>query len=150
MEAQFNRRHGAKPRRFEPNDLVYARDFRSNQRTWIPGRIIRRHGRALYDVSVQGAVWKRHINQLIPRVSPEAVPELSDTLDVPLEPSRDTPTVTSPTSVETAAAPTTTLTARSPQPTSPTSGYRRSTRIRRPPDFLQIDPYAKSYRGRQS
>ncbi|XGW17401.1 hypothetical protein V3C99_002198 [Haemonchus contortus] len=150
MEAQFNRRHGAKPRRFEPNDLVYARDFRSNQRTWIPGRIIRRHGRALYDVSAQGAVWKRHINQLIPRVSPEAVPELSDTLDVPLEPSRDTPTVTSPTSVDTDAAPTTTVTARSPQPTSPTSGYRRSTRIRRPPDFLQIDPYAKSYRGRQS
>uniref|UniRef100_A0A0N4X9L5 Uncharacterized protein n=1 Tax=Haemonchus placei TaxID=6290 RepID=A0A0N4X9L5_HAEPC len=147
MEAQFNRRHGAKPRRFEPNDLVYARDFRSNQRTWIPGRIIRRHERALYDVSIQGAVWKR--TQLIPRVLPQAVPRLNNALDVPLEPSLDTPTVTSQTSVDTAAAPTTTVTASSPQPTSPTSGYRRSIRIRRPPDFLQINPYAKSYRGRQ-
>ncbi|VDO22279.1 unnamed protein product [Haemonchus placei] len=45
------------------------------------------------------AVWKRHMNQLIPRVSPEAVPELSNALDMPLELSLDTPTVTSPTSV---------------------------------------------------
>ncbi|VDO37171.1 unnamed protein product [Haemonchus placei] len=122
MEAQFNRRHVAEPRRFMPNDLVYARVFRSNQRTWIPRRIIRRHGRALYDVSILGAIWKRHINQLIPRVSQGAVPELNNALDVPLEPSLDTPTVTSLTSVDTAAAPTATVTARSLQPTSPTSG----------------------------
>ncbi|XGW19595.1 hypothetical protein V3C99_003440, partial [Haemonchus contortus] len=35
MEMQFNRRHGAKPKKFEPKDLVFARDFRSGQPRWL-------------------------------------------------------------------------------------------------------------------
>ncbi|KAK6028367.1 hypothetical protein OSTOST_05590, partial [Ostertagia ostertagi] len=157
MEKQFNRRHGAKPRKFEPDDLVYARDFRSGQPRWSPGRILLRHGRTLYDVLVQESIWKRHANQLRPRASPEDARNLMDAFDMPfnstpVSPSRTltpplSPMVTTAPSTTTTPATTTTTTPLEPPTTAP---GRRSSRTRRPPDYLQIDPYAKSYQSRQS
>ncbi|PIO74254.1 hypothetical protein TELCIR_03744 [Teladorsagia circumcincta] len=98
MEEQFNRRHGAKPRKFEPNDLVFARDFRAGQSKWSPGRILRRHGQTLYDVLVEGSIWKRHANQLRPRASSEEARNLMDAFDLPVNPTPASPsrTLTSP------------------------------------------------------
>ncbi|PIO55758.1 integrase core domain protein, partial [Teladorsagia circumcincta] len=96
MEEQFNRRHGAKPRKFEPNDLVFARDFRAGQSKWSAGRILRRHGQTLYDV--EGSIWKRHANQLRPRASSEEARNLMDAFDLPVNPTPASPsrTLTSP------------------------------------------------------
>ncbi|PIO69335.1 integrase core domain protein [Teladorsagia circumcincta] len=49
MEEQFNRRHGAKPRKFEPNDFVFARNIRAGQSSfaisdvswWLSGALCR-------------------------------------------------------------------------------------------------------------
>ncbi|XGW09189.1 hypothetical protein V3C99_011472 [Haemonchus contortus] len=157
MEMQFNRRHGAKPKTFEPKDLVFARDFRSGQPRWSPGHVLRRHGRTLYDVLVQGSIWKRHANQLRPRDSLGETIDLTNAFDMPFNSSPDSPSGTSstlPLSPMATTAPltttTTTTTVTTALPAPPAVAPRRSTRIRRPPDFLQIDPYAKSYQDRQS
>ncbi|PIO58024.1 integrase core domain protein, partial [Teladorsagia circumcincta] len=98
MEMQFNRRHGAKPRKFEPNDLAFARDFRAGQSRWSPGRILLRHGRTLYDVLVEESIWKRHANQLRPRVSLQEARNLMDAFDMPfnLTPASPPKTLTPP------------------------------------------------------
>nr|CDJ85885.1 uncharacterized protein K02A2.6-like [Haemonchus contortus] len=155
MEMQFNRRHGAKPKKFEPKDLVFARDFRSGQPRWSPGHVLRRHGRTLYDVLVQGSIWKRHANQLRPRDSLGETIDLTNAFDMPFNSSPDSPAGTSSTlplfpmaTTAPLTTTTTTTTTTTAPPTPPAVAPRRSTRTRRPPDFLQIDPYAKSYRGR--
>ncbi|PIO67710.1 hypothetical protein TELCIR_10530 [Teladorsagia circumcincta] len=141
MQMPFNRRHGAEPRKFEPDDLVLARDFRSRQPRWSPGRILLRHGRTLYDVLVQGAISQAR--------------NLVDAHDVPVNPTPAShsrmmtpplyPVVT--TTSSTTATPTTTTTT---PPEPPTAAHRRRwSRNRRPPVYLQIDPYAESYQGRQ-
>uniref|UniRef100_A0A7I4XT79 Uncharacterized protein n=1 Tax=Haemonchus contortus TaxID=6289 RepID=A0A7I4XT79_HAECO len=153
MEMQFNRRHGAKPKKFEPKDLVFARDFRSGQPRWSPGHVLRRRGRTLYDVLVQGSIWKRHANQLRPRDSLGETIDLTNAFDMPFNSSPDSPSGTSstlPLSPMATTAPLTTTTTTTAPPAPPAVAPRRSTRTRRPPDFLQIDPYAKSYQGRQS
>ncbi|PIO74710.1 integrase core domain protein [Teladorsagia circumcincta] len=38
MEAQFNHHHGARSRIFEPNDLVWTRDYRAGYPRWSQGR----------------------------------------------------------------------------------------------------------------
>ncbi|XP_029142978.1 uncharacterized protein K02A2.6-like, partial [Protobothrops mucrosquamatus] len=66
MERQFNRRHGAIPRMFAPGESVLVRDYRKQHYGWIPGTILRKRGRVLYDVQVGSQVWTRHVNQLRP------------------------------------------------------------------------------------
>nr|CDJ95324.1 RNA-directed DNA polymerase (reverse transcriptase) and Integrase domain containing protein [Haemonchus contortus] len=147
MEMQFNRRHGAKPKTFEPKDLVFARDFRSGQPRWSPGHVLRRRGRTLYDVLVQGSIWKRHANQLRPRDSLGETIDLTNAFDMPFNSSPDSPSGTSstlPLSPMATTAPltttTTTTTTTTAPPAPPAMASRRSARTRRPPDFLQIDP----------
>uniref|UniRef100_A0A0N4W416 Uncharacterized protein n=1 Tax=Haemonchus placei TaxID=6290 RepID=A0A0N4W416_HAEPC len=140
---QFNRRHGAKPKKFKSNDFV--RDFRSGQPKWSPGHMLRRHGHTPYNVLVQGFIWKRHVNQLRPR----------DSLGEPIDPSQDSTSGTSSTlplspMAAFTATTTTMTTTTTAQPAPPFLAPCRSTRTRRPPDFLQTDPYAKSYQDRQS
>ncbi|KAK6022236.1 hypothetical protein OSTOST_12077, partial [Ostertagia ostertagi] len=48
-----------------------------------PGQVLQRHGNRLYDISVDGQIWKRHANQLRLRVSndpcfPESTSELAE------------------------------------------------------------------------
>ncbi|PIO66193.1 hypothetical protein TELCIR_12103 [Teladorsagia circumcincta] len=91
---QFNRRQGAKTRSFEPDDLVFARDFYAEQPRWSPERILLRHGRTLYDVLVQGSIRKRHGNQLRPRASQKEAHNLMDAFDMPIKPTLASPTRT--------------------------------------------------------
>ncbi|KHJ86180.1 hypothetical protein OESDEN_14078, partial [Oesophagostomum dentatum] len=40
MEDQFNRRNGARPKEFDPNDPVWVRDFSRGGERWISGRVL--------------------------------------------------------------------------------------------------------------
>ena len=88
MEKQFNRHHGARPRQFQNGELVFVRDYRPGPVTWIPGQIVRRRGRVLYDTIVKGMVWKRHINQLRPRQESKFTTTLLETFDLPYQNTR--------------------------------------------------------------
>ncbi|KAK6028971.1 hypothetical protein OSTOST_04926 [Ostertagia ostertagi] len=55
MEAQFNKHHAARSKMFEPDDLVWARDYRAGYPRWTKGRIRIRHGQCTYDVECPSA-----------------------------------------------------------------------------------------------
>nr|CDJ81961.1 Unknown [Haemonchus contortus] len=147
VEMQFNRRHGAKPKKF-----TLARNFRSGQPKWSPGHMLRRHRHTSYNVLVQGFIWKHDANQLRPRDSLGETIDLTNVLDMPFNSSQDSPSGTSSTlrlsPMATSTATTTAVTTKTAQPAPPFVAPRRSTRIRGPADFLQTDPYAKSYQDR--
>ncbi|VDO20875.1 unnamed protein product [Haemonchus placei] len=136
--------------------VVFARDSRSGQQRWSSGHVLRRHGRTLYNVLLQGSIWKRHANQLRPRNSLGEAIDLINAFDIPFNSSPESPSgsYTLPLSpMATTALLTTTvttMTTTTAPPAPPAIAPRRSIRTRRPPDFLQIDPYAKSCRDRQS
>ncbi|XP_055714221.1 uncharacterized protein K02A2.6-like [Phlebotomus papatasi] len=68
MEQQFNKKHGAKKRIFNPGEKVFARMYTTNKRVWAPGEIIERRGNVNYNVLVQWCQGDRlirsHCNQL--------------------------------------------------------------------------------------
>ena len=87
MEQQFKNQFGAKKRSFEVGNLVYARDFRSGAAPWTPGKVTTRIGRTIYEVEVDGGVWKRHANQLRQRMQPEEEgKELFEMFELPSQP----------------------------------------------------------------
>ncbi|PIO60823.1 integrase core domain protein [Teladorsagia circumcincta] len=127
MEKQFNRHHGARSKSFEPEDAVWIKNFKGGKSKWIPGKVLLRHGNALYDVTVGETVERRHANQMLPRLSDKTFSDL----DLPEDgPSRDQEKDTS-------------NPAETPIGTNPLDG--RPQRIRRPPSRLQIKPTQKSY-----
>ncbi|CAH8670750.1 unnamed protein product [Schistosoma haematobium] len=66
MEQQFNKRHGALPRRFKVGQAVITRDFTGVKPTWKFGIIIRKKGKVIYEVEVGQKIWVRHANQIQP------------------------------------------------------------------------------------
>ncbi|CAI2724590.1 unnamed protein product [Schistosoma spindalis] len=64
MENQFNRHHGAQKRLFTVGQKVLAMDYREKHPTWTAGRILKKKGSVVYEVSVGSEVWVRHANQL--------------------------------------------------------------------------------------
>lgn len=65
---QFNRRHGAIKREFQPGDLVYAEYHSNNKKSWIPGRIVERKSSVNYNVFLhlgpREKLIRSHTNQL--------------------------------------------------------------------------------------
>lgn len=53
--------------KFEVNQPVMVRDYRSRNPTWIPGRIKKQCGTRICEVNVPNGVWKRHFEQMRPR-----------------------------------------------------------------------------------
>nr|CDJ86255.1 RNA-directed DNA polymerase (reverse transcriptase) and Integrase domain containing protein [Haemonchus contortus] len=149
MEDQFNRHQGAKPRHFDVDDAVYAKDYRQAKTTWTPGIIARRLGNVMYHVRCGSSLWTRHANQLRPRDSQPVVSQLLDAFDtLPLykeADARDHPTPVNGT------------TSTPPNPTTPDHGdaqrstpsstprLRRSLRTRHSLRRLMVDPKKKSY-----
>nr|CDJ81316.1 RNA-directed DNA polymerase (reverse transcriptase) and Integrase domain containing protein [Haemonchus contortus] len=151
MEDQFNRHHGAKPRHFDVDDAVYAKDYRLPKTTWTPGIIARRLGNVMYLVCCGNSIWTRHANQLRPRDSQPAVNRLLDVFDtIPFHKEangiRDQPT---PLNNDTTSTPRNLTTPdheaahRSAPPSTPR--LRRSLRTRHSPRRLMVDPKKKSY-----
>ena len=56
---------------FAVGDLVWVRDYRHQQQQWEAGQIIKILGPVTYSVKVSGTEWKRHADQLRPRVPTE-------------------------------------------------------------------------------
>ncbi|KIH42691.1 hypothetical protein ANCDUO_27320, partial [Ancylostoma duodenale] len=139
MENQFNHHHGARPRLFEPDALVWTRDYRKGYPRWSPGRVLLRHGQCLYDVQVDGQLRRRQANQLRPRTCHTAAIGLTDEFDFPLLPC----TNGDPSTQDRSSA----LHEDRSQPTMlPAPALiHRPTRTRRQPARLQVDPRLKTY-----
>ncbi|XP_014676701.1 PREDICTED: uncharacterized protein K02A2.6-like [Priapulus caudatus] len=54
--------------RYDVDALVYARNYARGPK-WVPGTVIKTLGRVLVRVQTDHGVWKRHVNQLQPRMS---------------------------------------------------------------------------------
>ncbi|EPB77222.1 hypothetical protein ANCCEY_03672 [Ancylostoma ceylanicum] len=143
MERQFNRKHGARRRSFKVGDPVLVKTYQGQQR-WTNGQVLRRLGLVLYEVLVGKEKWIRHTNQLRIRFG-EGDHNATDDMDTLFEMfdlKRPQSPIHSSTSLTYNAKESTTLTAQNvPQ-------LRRSTRTRRAPRRLVIDPVQKSYRTR--
>ncbi|PIO72744.1 integrase core domain protein [Teladorsagia circumcincta] len=139
MEAQFNKHHAARPKMFEPDDLVWTRDYRAGYPRWAKGRIRLRHGQCIYDVEVDGQLWRRQANQLRPRTHSEDCMPLADQLELPLLkcPSAEEPTQDQEIELNENQLPT--------QIDDEPTADNRQSRTRRPPVRLQIDPRKKTY-----
>ena len=65
MEAEYNRKHGARKRSFEKGDLIYTMAYTKNKKFWVPAVILNTCGSVMYFVRTNdNDVWKRHVNQI--------------------------------------------------------------------------------------
>nr|CDJ82258.1 RNA-directed DNA polymerase (reverse transcriptase) and Integrase domain containing protein [Haemonchus contortus] len=150
MEDQFNKHHGAKPRHFDVDDAVFAKDYRQAKTTWTPGIIVRRLGNVMFQVRCGNSLWTRHANQLRPRDSQPVVNQLLDVFGtIPFykeaDAIRDQPTPVNGTT-STPLNPTTPDHGDAQRSTpSSTPRLRRSLRTRHSPRRLMVDPKKKSY-----
>lgn len=71
MSRNFNRHHGARPRSFEINDLVYYKHYLGKKWSWQPGSVVGRLGEALYSVQTTDGNRKVHANQMQRRYNAE-------------------------------------------------------------------------------
>uniref|UniRef100_A0AC34FS61 Integrase catalytic domain-containing protein n=1 Tax=Panagrolaimus sp. ES5 TaxID=591445 RepID=A0AC34FS61_9BILA len=151
MEEQFNRKFGATTRDFQVPDNIYWR--KRKDAPWNAGSIKQKIGSKMFLVEDDfGKTHRLHLNQMIHRFA-ALLPEnevLPADDSVPAEqedPDFDgvTPQATTPPSSHTSSAHTRT-TQSTPSVTAPVNQTpRRSTRTRRPPKRLQLDPRKKSY-----
>ncbi|XGW11782.1 hypothetical protein V3C99_012896 [Haemonchus contortus] len=120
--------------------LEKMEDYRSGAPKQAPGEVVQQYGNRLYDISVDGQIWKRHANQLRLRFSsnPNITETPTELVELPLLPMSRSAHVTEEAS---SMLPTTTVEARPPQAIA---GERR-TRSRRPPERLMVDPKKKTY-----
>lgn len=57
----------SKRRTFDAGDTIWALCHNNQQTSWVPAKILRRKGKVLYVISMDGRQVVRHINQLKPR-----------------------------------------------------------------------------------
>ncbi|VDO27645.1 unnamed protein product [Haemonchus placei] len=156
MEEQYNRHHIARQKKFNIEDSVWAKDYRSGAPKQAPGEVVQQCGNRLYDISVDGQIWKRHVNQLGLSVSsnPNIIETPTEVVELPLLPMSRSAYVAEEAS---SMLPTTTVEARPPQSmdTSTTTttpvlqaiAGERLTRSRRPLERLMTA--AKSIDGQR-
>ncbi|GAA54492.1 hypothetical protein CLF_103414 [Clonorchis sinensis] len=114
---------------------VLVRDYSGRRPAWIPGLILRRRGKVLYEIQVGPARWIRHTNQIRPtgaQILPSGPSELSlemllDTFDLGTIPEN-------PSAASSEARPEHGLQPR-----------RWTDRIRKPVRPLQVNPRPRSY-----
>ena len=51
-------------REFNDEDNVFIRNYNSREK-WVPGTIVKRIGKVLYDIRVNDKIFRRHVNQII-------------------------------------------------------------------------------------
>uniref|UniRef100_A0A914Z069 Uncharacterized protein n=1 Tax=Panagrolaimus superbus TaxID=310955 RepID=A0A914Z069_9BILA len=127
METQYNLQYGARLRHFQVHDHVWARKRKDTP--WFEAIITTCCGSRMFDVSdASGKNYRLHTNQLLKRY---LLDETHD-LDAPLPASNSTSEV-SPTTNQPSP------------PHTPQTSPRRSTRTRKAPTRINIDPKKKSY-----
>ena len=125
----------SKRKGFNVGDLIYARDFRAGFPKWCAGIIIKKRGNVMFEIKVENTVWIRHRHQLRNRSSDPQSTIHSDQTQLPFDLLLDAFEIqSSTTSVNTA-------TNSAPDPQLP----RRSHRVPKSVDRLQIDPRLPSY-----
>ena len=83
LAEQFNRRHGAHPKKFRKEEPVYVRMYRNNSVEWVVGRVIGRSGSIIYKVKVGDKILKRHANQVRQRPTEDALRCFMESFDLP-------------------------------------------------------------------
>uniref|UniRef100_A0A7I4Y6B5 RNA-directed DNA polymerase n=1 Tax=Haemonchus contortus TaxID=6289 RepID=A0A7I4Y6B5_HAECO len=154
MEAQYNRHHGAKDKQFNIGDFVWAKDYRSGWPKQMPGQVLQRHGDRLYDIAVNGEIWKRHADQLRLRVNsdehtPVPTTELAELQLLPMSAPANVTKERETKQSTIAGGPQLTpamdsITRTTPFETQEIDG-QRPTRSRRAPKRLMVDPKKKTY-----
>ncbi|XP_055604787.1 uncharacterized protein K02A2.6-like [Uranotaenia lowii] len=88
QDEQFNRKHGAKPRSYVPQDLVWAKVFRNNKYSWEPGHVLERIGKVMYNIWLPGLaiLIRSHCNQLRTRHEAEGQQSTSSESQLPQVP----------------------------------------------------------------
>ena len=149
MEEQFNRHHGAQKRSYKTEETVWVRDYRPGHVKWIPARVKKRTGRALYDVlTEENHLWRRHANQMRTGAQDYVPCRENDYSGLPFpeeyrrKGSAEARTINDAdrAAEDRGAAPV------QPPPTTLT----RLDRQRQPPRRLQVDPRMKTYDERSS
>ena len=127
QERMIVSRQGRKLHVFEPQDLVYCRDFKSAKPSWCPAKVVSKTGPLSYQVQMRdGRITKRHVDHLM---QCSAISEVDETNDD----ETDDEILVSPSSLWEAAQRFSQNV--SPQETgSPRILQRRSARSRQPPD----------------
>lgn len=69
MEAQYNKKHGAKSRKFDVNDMVYVQIHKNNKWQWEEGVVKNKVGAVNYTISTDHRDIQAHANQLKKRFS---------------------------------------------------------------------------------
>ena len=69
IEHTQNGNYTPKQKPFKVGDNVYATDYRRTTNRWAAGVVTKTIGNVMYEVKVDQMLWRRHINQLRPRVS---------------------------------------------------------------------------------
>ena len=71
FEDLYTQGENYRPKRkpFKVGDKVYATDYRRTSNRWAAGVVTKTIGNVMYEVKVDQMLWRRHINQLRPRVS---------------------------------------------------------------------------------
>ncbi|KAA3673841.1 uncharacterized protein DEA37_0012248 [Paragonimus westermani] len=79
---------------FKPGDLIYIMNAKPHQRSWIPGRVMRRIGSVMYQVQTQSGTNVRHVNHIQHRYTEKTnqlpLDILLDTFELPT-PELETP-----------------------------------------------------------
>ncbi|XP_055615172.1 uncharacterized protein K02A2.6-like [Toxorhynchites rutilus septentrionalis] len=99
---QFDRRHGAKPRNYIRQDLVWAKVFRNNKWHWEAGEVLERIGQVMYNVWLPGKqiMIRSHCNQLRTRHHSENKLPATEPAKAPLSILLDSWNLQSPTPVQ--------------------------------------------------
>ncbi|XP_055633657.1 uncharacterized protein K02A2.6-like [Toxorhynchites rutilus septentrionalis] len=102
QDQQFDRRHGAKPRNYFRQDLVWAKVFRNNKWHWEAGEVLERIGKVMYNVWLPGkqTMIRSHCNQLRTRHHSENQLSATEPAKAPLSILLDSWNLHSPTPVQ--------------------------------------------------
>ncbi|KIH46295.1 hypothetical protein ANCDUO_23657 [Ancylostoma duodenale] len=127
-------------------DRVWVRDYRPGCAKWIPARVKKRYGRAVYDVlTEEGDLWRRHANQVRGEEQHWKSCENTGASDLPFHQEdrrykdvQETITDAKDNAEDRGAT------------NVPSSPKTRPVRQRRPPDRLRVDPKMKTYATRSS
>ncbi|XP_008200522.1 uncharacterized protein K02A2.6 [Tribolium castaneum] len=132
-----------KDRSFEENDTVLCRHYGDKNQKWKYGTIVTRNGNLNYEVCVDGRIQRRHVDQLLPYNGPipfQGIPVDSEIDNK--EPNQELPTVETEELPRPISESTPVLVPEPEQPVivneSGTLTLRRSTRIRKPVDRLNL------------
>ncbi|KHJ97664.1 hypothetical protein OESDEN_02355 [Oesophagostomum dentatum] len=131
-----DRHHGAQEKSYQIGESVWVRDYRPDHETWIPARVTKRLGRAVYDLLTEEShIWRRHANQMRTNVEDYVSSQRYDDSGLPF-PEEDQRSYSEAKKINNDC----TAEDQVAIPAESSPRTTRPARLRRPPRRLQIDP----------